>query len=74
MKRTNIVLDEALVDEARRLTGLPTTRAVVDEALRTLVRLKRRTPLSSLHGKVRLADGYDYKALRAGARRAGGAG
>lgn len=68
MKRTNIVLDETLVDEARRLTGIRTTREVVDEALRVFVRVKRRRPLSELKGKIRFADGYDYKALRAGRR------
>lgn len=66
MKRTNIVLDETLVDEARRLTGIRTTREVVDQALRVLVRVKRRRPLAELKGKVRFADGYDYKALREG--------
>lgn len=66
MKRTNIVLDEGLVEEARRLTGIKTTREVVDEALRVLVRVKQRRPLSELKGKIRFADGYDYKALREG--------
>ena len=40
--RTNIVLDDELVDEAVRRTGLKTKRAVVEEALRKLIRLKRQ--------------------------------
>jgi Arc/MetJ family transcription regulator len=62
--RTNIVLDDELVAEAMRLSGLTTRRAVVHEALETLVRLKKRKRLSDLKGKVRFADGYDYRKLR----------
>lgn len=66
--RTNIVLDEALVAEATRLTGIPTRRALVHEALRALIEQKRRRPLSDLRGKIRFAPGYDYKAARAAGR------
>ena len=38
--RTNIDIDDALLAEAVRLTGLPTKKAVVKEALRRLVRQK----------------------------------
>ena len=50
--RTNIVLDDGLVDEAMRATGLRTKRAVVEEALRTLVRLKRQEKILDLRGKL----------------------
>jgi Arc/MetJ family transcription regulator len=66
--RTNIVLDADLVDEAARLTGIGTRRALVHEALRALVETKRRRPLAELRGKVKLAPRYDYKAARAGTR------
>lgn len=62
--RTNIVLDEELVAEAMRLSGLKTRRAVVHEALEVLVRLKKRKRLSDLKGKVVFADGYDHRKLR----------
>jgi len=64
--RTNIVLDEDLIAEASRLTGIRTRRGLVHEALRFLVEQKRRRPLAELRGKVKLAPGYDYKAARAG--------
>jgi Arc/MetJ family transcription regulator len=51
--RTNIVLDSQLVDRARELTGLRSKRAVVDEALRTLVRLKEQEGIRELRGKLR---------------------
>lgn len=62
--RTNIVLDDELVAEASRLSGIKTKRKLVDEALRQFVRSKKRRSLLELAGKVQLAEGYDYKALR----------
>ncbi|HEX9636196.1 MAG TPA: type II toxin-antitoxin system VapB family antitoxin, partial [Acidobacteriota bacterium] len=39
--RTNIVLDDELIEKARTLTGLKTKKAVVEEGLRTLIRLRQ---------------------------------
>jgi len=57
--RTNIVIDESLMNEARKLTMLPTKKAVVDEALRTLIRLKRQERILSFRGKVRWEGDLD---------------
>ncbi|MCB9735467.1 MAG: type II toxin-antitoxin system VapB family antitoxin [Deltaproteobacteria bacterium] len=62
--RTNIELDESLVAEAQRLTGIATKRELVDEALRLLVASRRRQPLASLRGRVRLDDAYDHREAR----------
>ena len=62
--RTNIVLDDELVEEALRLTGLKTKRELVHKALEALVRAQRRKRLSDLEGRIRFHDGYDHKALR----------
>jgi Arc/MetJ family transcription regulator len=40
--RTNIDIDDALLDEAMAATGLATKRATVEEALRQLVSQTRR--------------------------------
>lgn len=64
--RTNIVLDDALVQEAFQVSGARTKKALVHEALRELVRLRQRRSLLELKGKIKLARGYDYKRLRAG--------
>jgi len=50
--RTNIEIDDALMRKAMRATGLKTKRAVVEEGLRTLVRLKDQTQILKLAGKV----------------------
>ncbi len=38
--RTNIVLDDGLVREAMRYSNAKTKRALIDDALRTLVRVR----------------------------------
>jgi len=62
--RTNIVLDDDLVAEAARLSGIRTKKALVHEALRVFIATKKRKSLLDLAGKIELAPGYDYKALR----------
>ena len=48
--RTNIVIDDALMKEAMERSGLKTKREVVEEALRTFVRLKRQADILDLWG------------------------
>ena len=52
MKRTNVVLDERLVDEAKKASGRKTTRAVLDHALRELVRRNRLSDFRRLRGRI----------------------
>ena len=37
MTRTNVVVDEEVVERVKKLYGLPTTRAAIDFALRSLL-------------------------------------
>lgn len=66
-KRTNIVLDEDLVEEALRYSGVGTKRELVDLALREFVKAHKRRDLRELRGKVRLRPDYDHKRLHEGA-------
>jgi Arc/MetJ family transcription regulator len=52
MMRTNIVLDERLVTRGLRATGLKTRRALVDHALRELLRHEAQAGLLKLKGNV----------------------
>ena len=65
-KRTNIVLDEDLVEEALRYSGVGTKRELVDLALREFVESRKRRDVRQIRGKVRLRPGYDHKRLREG--------
>lgn len=57
--RTNIVLDDKLVNQARKLTGLSTKREVVEAALKLLVRLKRQEEVGDWRGKLRWDGNLD---------------
>ena len=52
MKRTNVVLDEELVGKGMRLTGINTRKALIDHALRELVRRKEQKRILKLKGKI----------------------
>ena len=66
--RTNIVIDNELMEQAMRVSGLTTKKAVVHRALEEFVERRVRKDLAELRGKIRFADGYDYKAMREGSR------
>jgi len=52
MLRTNIELDEDLVDEAMKLTHIRTKKDLVNFAIRELVNKARRKRILELEGKV----------------------
>ena len=53
MLRTNIELDEKLVNEAMKLTHKKTKKELVNYALEELVRRIKRKQILSLEGKVK---------------------
>jgi Arc/MetJ family transcription regulator len=57
--RTSIVIDDSLMDEALKLTGLKTKREVVELGLKTLVRLKRQEEFRRFRGKLRWEGDLD---------------
>lgn len=50
--RTNIVIDDRLMREALKASGLDTKRAVVEAGLRLLIQLKAQTGIRRLRGRV----------------------
>lgn len=51
-KRTNIVLDENLVEAGLKATGLKTQKDLIDFALRDLLRRESQKKILELKGKV----------------------
>lgn len=51
--RTNIVIDDRLMRDTLRATGIKTKREAVDLGLRTLLRLSRQAEIRRLRGKLR---------------------
>lgn len=60
--RTNIVIDDKLMEETLRATGLRTKREAVELGLRTLLRLKRQAEIRDLRGKMEWKG--DLEAMR----------
>ncbi|OEU49689.1 MAG: transcription regulator of the Arc/MetJ class [Desulfobulbaceae bacterium S5133MH15] len=50
--RTNIVVDDNLMEEALKLTNIKTKKDVVDTALKLLVQVKRQEKIRKLRGKL----------------------
>ena len=63
--RSNIMLDDALVEEAKRLTGVQTKKELVDLALRELVHRYKQRALRELVDRDLIAPDYDVRAMRA---------
>lgn len=62
--RTNIVIDDKLMRDTLRLTGLKTKREAVEEGLRTLLRLRKQAQIRRLRGKLDWQG--DLNAMRIG--------
>ncbi len=52
MKRTNVILDEKLIDACMKATGMKTQKALIDHALRELLRHERQKKILELKGKI----------------------
>jgi Arc/MetJ family transcription regulator len=57
--RTNIIIDDQLMREALETTGLPTKKAVVEEALRLLINIHKQSSIRSLRGKIQWEGNLD---------------
>ena len=60
--RTNIVIDDRLMRDTLRTTGLKTKREAVEEGLRTLLLLNKQSEIRRLRGKLDWQG--DLKAMR----------
>jgi len=61
--RTNVEIDDDLLDQARALAGTKTKRETIDFALRELIRRRQAKDILELFGKVEWEG--DLDALRA---------
>lgn len=62
--RTNIVLDDNLVQEAFLYASVHTKKELIDLALKEFVENHRRLDMRDLYGKIKIREDYDYKSLR----------
>ena len=52
--RTNIDIDDRLIEKALKISGLPTKRAAVEEGLKLLIRMREQAGVRALFGKIPL--------------------
>jgi len=62
--RTNIDIDDALIEEVMKMANVRTKKEAVDLALREFLKVKKKKNLFDLAGKIEFEQGYDHKALR----------
>jgi len=57
--RTNIVIDDQLMADALKATGLGTKKEAVEEGLKLLIRRNRQQEIRKLRGKLRWEGNLD---------------
>ncbi len=57
--RTNIVIDDQLMADALKLSGLQTKKEAVEEGLKILIKLKKQENIKSFRGKLKWEGDLD---------------
>ncbi|MEZ5585025.1 MAG: type II toxin-antitoxin system VapB family antitoxin [Candidatus Competibacteraceae bacterium] len=57
--RTNIVIDDQLMAEALKATGLRTKKDVVEQGLKLLIKLNQQQEIRKLRGKLKWEGDLD---------------
>lgn len=50
--RTNVDINDQLLEKAKKASGLKTKRAVIEKGLETLIKLNEQSKIRQLRGKV----------------------
>lgn len=62
--KTNIVVDETIVQEALKISKIKTKRALIDTALKEFVASRKKLDIMDLKGIGGIHPDYDYKTMR----------
>jgi Arc/MetJ family transcription regulator len=62
--RTNIVINDDLLDEAFSVSASRTKKGLIHEALRELIRIRKIKDLTDLAGQIEFHKGFNHKKLR----------
>jgi Arc/MetJ family transcription regulator len=62
--RTNIIIDDELLELAFSVSKAHTKKDLVHEALRELIRLRKSKDMTELAGSIEFYQGYNHKKLR----------
>jgi Arc/MetJ family transcription regulator len=61
---TNLAIDDALIDEARRIGKHGTKKAAVTAALNEYIARRKQAEILKLSGTIDYDPGYDYRKVR----------
>lgn len=61
---TNLEIDDKLIQEALKIGGHQTKRAVVEAALKEYVQRRKQLKITELFGTIEYDEDYDYKQQR----------
>jgi len=59
LMRTNIVIDDSLMNEAIALSGNKTKKETVEEALKVLIQFKHQSSIRSFRGRLKWEGNLD---------------
>jgi Arc/MetJ family transcription regulator len=62
--RTNVIIDDRLIDEGLKLTNLRTKTELIKTALQELIENRKKMDLRKIKGKIKFRDDYNYKEMR----------
>jgi len=62
--RTNIVIDDDLLNEAFSVSNARTKKDLIHEALKEFIRIKKRKDMTELAGSIKFYKNYDHKKMR----------
>ncbi|NJM44498.1 MAG: type II toxin-antitoxin system VapB family antitoxin [Brachymonas sp.] len=65
---TNLAIDDSLLEQARKVSGLRTKKAVVTHALVEYIQKRQQSQVIELFGSIDYDAHYDYKAQRKAGR------
>jgi len=57
--RTNVVIDDDLMDKAQKFSGFATKKGAIEAGLRLLIQLHMQADIRSLRGKVKWEGNLD---------------
>ncbi|MBA4389902.1 MAG: DUF2191 domain-containing protein [Syntrophus sp. (in: bacteria)] len=57
--RTNVVLDDSLMESALKASGLKTKKGAIEEGLKLLIQLKNQKEIKRFRGKLKWTGSLD---------------
>ncbi len=57
--RTNVIIDDNLMDAALKVSGLKTKKAAIEEGLKLLVQTRSQSKIKELRGKLKWTGNLD---------------